>query len=455
MPDGELADADLTSLFEGCTFEDATFVNNTIAKFPNASKLDYIFKNSDLTNASNIVFPTTRFTLKGGFMGSKLEYDIDLPLNVVDVSECFKDCLNLKNVTSNWNKNFTYSIKHDNCYYNCINIENIDGQVGQLNGIPFDWGGHGFDGKNTGIYVIEIPNDGYTVSLGDLIADGTVEWGDNTYTHGVASHRYAKSGIYTVQGKIYPNVAGMKPSNSLAQVLLNVNKLPNEAINFENMFADCQILRIVNLSQTDTSKVKNTNGMFKNCTSMVTTPDIDFTSVVQANEMYKGCTNIISLTFNNLSNNNVACNDIINGCDRLTTIGFTGRTSKESARKIIDTLNDFILEGKVNVSDLSKRADNAEIEIDNINDYQLIQDNEIIMNMLASADIFEMMVELMSMQYQTNENNEKSLMNARGGNKMVELYVSLILKKKKNINDVPAMIRPQVKAMLDDLGIEY
>ena len=54
MPDDNQEDSDLTSLFEGCTFEDATFVNSVISKFPNATKLDYMFKNSDLTNASKI-----------------------------------------------------------------------------------------------------------------------------------------------------------------------------------------------------------------------------------------------------------------------------------------------------------------------------------------------------------------------------------------------------------------
>ena len=38
---------------------------------------------------------------------------------------------------------------------------------------------------------------------------------------------------------------------------------------------------------------------------------------------------------------------------------------------------------------------------------------------------------------------------------MIELYLTLIMKGKKTIKDVPVKIRPQVKAMLDDLGIKY
>ena len=447
MPDGTLQDSDLTSLFEGCTFEDATFVNDTIAKFPNANKLDYIFKNSDLTNASRIKFPKTRFSLKGGFMGSKLISDIDLPLNVIDVSDCFKNCMNMKYVTSNWNKKYTYSLVHTDCYYNCINIETVDGQSAYLADLPFDWGGHGFDKDNTGIYILEIPNDNYTVTFGDIILDGTVEWGDGTYSHNTPTHKYSKAGIYTIQGKVYPNRAGLEPNTSLAQVLLNVNRLPASASNFENMFANCPILRIVDLSKTDTSKVKNTNRMFKNCIAMVTPPEFDFSSVVQANEMYSGCSNMLGLTFKNLSERDVSCDNIVNGCNRLTTIGFSGKTHRNSARKIIDVFNNFVLDSKVSVSDLSKKVDNTNTEIHDINNYQNLQDNEILMNMLASADIFEMMLEIMSMQLNTK--------NTKGVNKMAELYATLIIKGKKTIDDVPVMLRPQVESILKEMGVEY
>lgn len=34
---------------------------------------------------------------------------------------------------------------------------------------------------------------------------------------------------------------------------------------------------------------------------------------------------------------------------------------------------------------------------------------------------------------------------------MIELYVSLILKGKKTMNDVPLVIRPQVEAMIKEI----
>ena len=430
MPDGTLQDSDLTGLFEGCTFEDATFVNEAIAKFPNASKLDYIFRNSDLTNASRIVFPKVRFTLKGGFMGSKLISDINLPLNVVDVTDCFKNCTNMKYATNNWDKKYTYSMSHVDCYYNCINIETIDGYPGKLSDIPSDWGGHGFDAANTGIYIVEVPYDDYTVTFGDIILDGAVEWGDNTYSHNTPTHKYSKAGIYTIQGKIYPNRAGLEPNTSLAQVLLNVNRLPASASNFENMFANCPILRIVDLSKTDTSKVKNTNRMFKNCNALVTPPTFDFTSITEASEMYAGCGNILNLTFKNLSNENIYCDDIVTGCKRLTTIGFEGKTHKIAARKIIDIFNNYISESSINVANLSEKVED--------------QEDKVLMNLMASADLFEMVLAMIG----ESTINISALSESKKGNSIIEVYATLVSKGKKTIDEVPVMIKSKVEEML-------
>jgi hypothetical protein len=187
--------------------------------------------------------------------------------------------------------------------------------------------------------------------------------------------------------------------------------------------------------------------MFKNCSAMVTPPTFDYSSVLQANEMFSGCSNILNLTFNNLISSNISCDNIVNGCNRLTTLGFSGKTNKASARKIIDVFNNFVLDSKVSVSDLSKKVDNTNTEIHNINNYQNLQDNEILMNMLASADIFEMMLEIMSMQLNTK--------NTKGVNKMAELYATLIIKGKKTIDDVPVMLRPQVESILKEMGVEY
>ena len=37
---------------------------------------------------------------------------------------------------------------------------------------------------------------------------------------------------------------------------------------------------------------------------------------------------------------------------------------------------------------------------------------------------------------------------------MAELYVTLILKGKKTIDDVPIVLRPQVESLLKEMGVE-
>ena len=451
MPENDLTYSDLTSLFEGCTFENISSVNSILAKFPSATKLDYIFKNSDITDATGLVFPTSRFSLKGGFMGSKLISDIDFPLNVVDVTDCFKDCKELKYVTSNWNKSYTYPIKHTDCYYSCTNIEAVDGVEGYLFGIPFDWGGHGFENSNTGLYIVEIPNDDYTVTLGDLLLDGTIDWGDGTFSHNTPNHKYNKSGIYTIQGKVFPNKTGISPSESLRQVLLNVNRIPTETNSFENMFNGCSILRIVDLSQVETRLIQNTNRMFKDCISIITPPDFDFTSISQADEMYAGCSNIISLTFKNLANSSISCENIVNGCTRLTTIGFAGKTQKGNAKKIIDIFNRFLTELSVNTVELSNKVDIVNSSIENINNTQDAQNKEILVNLMASTDLFEMFVSLMDI----NLLSSTSLKANKAINNMTEVYATLIIKNKKKIDDVPSVIKSQVENLLEEFeGVE-
>ena len=48
----------------------------------------------------------------------------------------------------------------------------------------------------------------------------------------------------------------------------------------------------------------------------------------------------------------------------------------------------------------------------------------------------------------TGLNNKVS----KGGFQMVEVYATLIIKGKKTLEDVPVIIRPQVKALLIELG---
>ena len=61
--------------------------------------------------------------------------------------------------------------------------------------------------------------------------------------------------------------------------------------------------------------------------------------------------------------------------------------------------------------------------------------------MLASAELFEMVLMMMPMSVSMSKSMEV--------NPMVEVYVTLILKGEKTIEQVPAVIRDKVQAQLD------
>lgn len=77
-----------------------------------------------------------------------------------------------------------------------------------------------------------------------------------------------------------------------------------------------------------------------------------------------------------------------------------------------------------------------------IDEEQKTQNNEITTSMIANTEIFEMVLDIMlNGIYRENEIN--------GGNAMVEVYVTLILKGQKVIDQVPLLIREQVQEQLD------
>ena len=420
----------IASLFEGAYFEDEAFVKGIVAKFPSAEILDYIFKDTPITDASDISFPLFKFSLMGGFMGSKLQTDFEVPTWVSNLTNCFRGCLEMTSIRSLWNRTYVYQLEHEDCYRDCINIALIDYKDGSILNVPVSWGGNEFNNLNHGIYLVQIPANNYSLVLGDLIEEGTVEWGDSeghVYTRGENTHKYAKSGLYTIMGKIYPNAIDNNPHPTLAQTLLNVQKLPTTINSFKNMFNGCQILNTFNASDADTSHIVNMDGMMKNCTSLTTAPFFNYSSVMSAREMFKGCTNLLSLSFEDLSNANMDCTDIIEGCINLLTLEFTGKINKNVARSIIDILNDYILENTITTSEL-----NSEL-------YAL---NETMSAyMLRNNELTDNLNNEMSMM-----NNEMFMMNneLNNQNEMLNSYIEENNEKTDNLNNEVSMLNDEI-----------
>lgn len=121
---------------------------------------------------------------------------------------------------------------------------------------------------------------------------------------------------------------------------------------------------------------------------------------------------------------------------------------EDTPKWVLDSFNDCTLHIDSNIPATSVNVSYTgnipslpamEKNLNNVNDEQDMQNEIDNTTMLAIADIFEMLTPAIA----TSNINTKE-----GGNKMVELYVVLIMRGLKTIDQVPSSIRPQVEEML-------
>ena len=84
-------------------------------------------------------------------------------------------------------------------------------------------------------------------------------------------------------------------------------------------------------------------------------------------------------------------------------------------------------------------AENEKLKVE-----QEQQNEEILVNMLANTEMFEMILGMMPAETNTKNN---------GGNSMIEVYCTLIIKGVKTIEDVPLVLREQVIERLKQLEV--
>lgn len=77
------------------------------------------------------------------------------------------------------------------------------------------------------------------------------------------------------------------------------------------------------------------------------------------------------------------------------------------------------------------------------------QNEEILVNMLANTEMFEMILGMTPTTLSIEDKNTKN----NGGNSMIEVYCTLIIKGVKTIEDVPLVIREQVIERLKQLEV--
>lgn len=98
----------------------------------------------------------------------------------------------------------------------------------------------------------------------------------------------------------------------------------------------------------------------------------------------------------------------------------------------------YELENKISILE----AENEKLKVE-----QEQQNEEILVNMLANTEIFEMILGMMPTTLSEDKTKNS------GGSNMVEVYCTLIIKNVKTIEDVPLVIREQVIERLKQLEV--
>lgn len=104
---------------------------------------------------------------------------------------------------------------------------------------------------------------------------------------------------------------------------------------------------------------------------------------------------------------------------------------------------------QVSLEQQAKKISILEAENEKLKVEQEQQNEEILVNMLANTEMFEMILGMMPMTLSIEDKNTKN----NGGNSMIEVYCTLIIKGVKTIEDVPLVIREQVVERLKQLEV--
>ena len=201
----------------------------------------------------NVVWSNSTINLSNAFNGcTSLTHDFLFPLNVSNVTNCYLNCTNLKDVHSNWTQEYTFGITPNNCYLGCDNTQTLDGELVRnsfttpLDDCPVLWGGYGFVKEWTGIYEIKIPSNNYTIKITNTMDDGAINWGDGTVEKvGImdydvtrtenqdkwVTHTYATAGTYTIKGKTTLSCrkmhgTGFPPDSTILPYITKVLQMP-------------------------------------------------------------------------------------------------------------------------------------------------------------------------------------------------------------------------------------
>ena len=104
----------------------------------------------------------------------------------------------------------------------------------------------------------------------------------------------------------------------------------------------------------------------------------------------------------------------------------------------------IILSWQVSGVALTQMKANSQFNVANLSEKVEDQEDKVLMNLMASADLFEMVLAMIG----ENTINISTLSESKKGNSIIEVYTTLVSKGKKTIDEVPVMIKSKVEEML-------
>ena len=317
---------DLTGLFENAILASGQEekINNVLNRYNMSNNWSSMFKNAVIGfDTDDIIIPGEDsyrdMNLTEMFAGSNVKTDIELTDNIVNVTNMFKDCKEMKTYVNNWDKTFS-NLVTEGCY---------SGTGGDLEKVPVPWGGYGFFDDVTSEIVIKVPRDEYEVVIANrykVTSFGLVNWGDGQITYigdGDYSHVYEKAGVYTVKGH-FTFGKGYLCNTSLNSILMEVKHIASETTDLSQAFKYCSALQKVNLNGLT---LENLSETFSSCSSLTTiiSDDVNTSKLANLNATFINCYNLQSIDLSNFNTKNVlVMSSLFAGCRSLTDINLKG-----------------------------------------------------------------------------------------------------------------------------------
>ena len=352
--DGKQTQSDLTSLFEGAIIpeEKTSFINSVLDQYSNSTIWDKMFKNADVEfDTPDINIPEEgsgrNMSLIEAFRGTSVSTDIYIGNNMINVSDMFRNCVNMVEYKENWDREYSNGIVADRCYF---------GTGGELDFVPAEWGGYGFYPNVVSEIEVYIPENDYELILVDtvnVLSRGIIKWGDKSVDflgeENGYGHVYAKPGVYTIKGHFtFGNDAS--PSLSMRKVLTKVKCVATDTTNFNQafkncgklisvnlnnikptsmteMFYDCDTITTIDLSGLDTSENTNMKSMFYGCKALrsIVLDNINTDKVEDMYCLFYDCENLSTIDLSNFNTENVeSMYSMFYGCKALTELNLDG-----------------------------------------------------------------------------------------------------------------------------------